>query len=131
MINLVGNDIGRYTNINASIMTLADMLNSRVLKIKDKALEVLAAGDEQGAQLLAMVAQNLKAEAEGYESLAFYMAAAIRWEIDKAKHGGAYKKQMRFLEVFEAEDPLTREDVRALETEYNISLERFLFGNVE
>lgn len=131
MINLVGNDIGRYTNINASIMTLADMLNSRVLKIKDKALEVLAAGDEQGAQLLTMVAQNVKAEAEGYESLAFYMAAAIRWEIDKAKHGGAYKKQMRFLEVFEAEDPLTREDVRALETEYNISLERFLFGNVE
>lgn len=131
MVNLVGNDIGRYTNINASVMTLADMLHSRASKIKAKALEVFERGDLQGAQLLKAAYLNWKQEANGYDELAFFMAAAIRWEIDKAKHGGAYKKQMRFLEVFDSGEPMEREEVRALEKEYGISLERLLFGDVQ
>ena len=57
------------------------------------------------------------------------MAAAIRWEIDKAKHGGAFMDHLPFLHLMVdgAED---REEVKEIEDKFGISLTRLLYGKI-
>jgi len=131
MVNLVSNDIGRYTNLNASVMALMDTLKEQHVAIGAAMKAAAAAGDSAAFVELKQVFDSVKEEFTGYKKLSFLMACAIRWEIDKAKHGGAYREFMEFLKAF---DGLKAKDdsvstVQALEDTYGVSLERLLFGS--
>ena len=112
--------IGVFTNINTSIMEIESMLQVLLSQIDEL--------EETNSALLAAREVILR-ELEGYSKLSFYMASAIRWEIDKAKHGGAFMKKMPWLgkmlggvtDVSELKD---------MENAYGVSLERLFYGSV-
>lgn len=131
MVNLMSNDIGRYTNLNASVMALMDTLKVQSDKVKEAMVNFAAEGNSEAFLELKEVFDSIKKEHSGYKKLSFLMACAIRWEIDKAKHGGAYREHMEFLKAFDGlsdnkEDRLT---VFNYEDTYGVSLERLLFGS--
>lgn len=130
MVNLMSNDIGRYTNLNASVMALMDTLREQNLNVSNAMQAALAAGDSEGFFALNEVNASIKQEFTGYKKMSFLLACAIRWEIDKAKHGGAYREHMEFLKAF---DGLTnskenKDKLFDMEDTYGVSLERLLFG---
>lgn len=130
MVNLVSNDIGRYTNLNASVMALMDTLREQSGNVTEAMKAAMAAGDSQAFMELNEVNASVKEEFTGYKKMSFLLACAIRWEIDKAKHGGAYREHMEFLKAFDglsaSEDDHNK--VFEMEDTYGVSLERLLFG---
>lgn len=109
------NNIGQFTNINSSVLEMITVL-------EEKRSQVLAKGEVALADLIT-------AEIKGYKKLNFFIAAAIRWEIDKAKHGGQFYEELKFLEVLlESKDNQDLNTLTALEEEYDIKLVR-LFKN--
>ena len=132
---LSGNDIGRYTNINATIMALIENLQASRQEIIAMAqyIATLPRTQEVAADLAQLIEQNnrLKQEIAGYKKLTLLMACGIRWEIDKAKHGGAYHKHLPFFNLFDPEKKNADiEAVRQMETSFGISLERLLVGAI-
>lgn len=132
---LSGNDIGRYTNINATIMALIENLQASRQEIIAMAqyIATLPRTQEVAADLTQLIEQNnrLKQEIAGYKKLTLLMACGIRWEIDKAKHGGAYHKHLPFFNLFDPEKKNADiEAVRQMETSFGISLERLLVGAI-
>lgn len=111
---LEGNEIGRFTNISLSICQIISELENRI--------DYYSQNEE-----LKDVISSLKTEKEGYERLNYFLAIAIRWEVDKAKHGGAYFNKMPFL--YALIDIPEIQDVINLEKTYNISLQRLLYGS--
>lgn len=139
--NLKGNDIGKFTNILATV-TAAKSEAMGTLKTAQLAMNrVRLALEEQGAtpqlvndlRVATEITETFNREVEGFQNLEFYLACAIRWEIDAAKHGGAYKNRMPFLEALEGHlkgDADGRpEGIYALEEQFGISLAR-LFTTV-
>ena len=109
------NNIGRFTNINATVTEMLMVLN-------EKLAEVRMAGADNLVVLL-------EKEIAGYEQLNLLLASAIRWEIDKAKHGGQFYEKLEFLEFLmnpPKSDKL--ENALILENKYGISLLRLLQG---
>lgn len=113
-----GSNIGQFTNINSSVMELESMLDELLRKID-------AAEPTKELQLAKAI---VKKERNGYKKLSLLMACAIRWEIDKAKHGGAFMNKLSFLSfMVEGTDDI--EALRSVEDEYGVSLERLFVGN--
>ena len=108
---LVGNSIGRYTNIS---LTVAHITNELEAKLRE--------AEQAGAGRAIFL---LKQEIQGYRKLNFALAVAIRWEVDKAKHGGAYIEHLPFLRVFDETAELFN-----YERDYKISLQRLMYGDV-
>lgn len=123
--DLVKNDIGRFTNIGATISHLVSMLDSHLVAVKARLVELSVNG--QPVDELLNVRHALELEIAGYEKLGFLMAAAIRWEIDKAKHGGAYRQFLPFLEFLSGRPKVG--PVADAEQRFGISLQRLLFGS--
>ena len=112
---LVGNDIGRLTNISLTISHIVSALKttySQLLAVTDLDVEPAASAIRQ--------------EITGYNKLNMLLAVAIRWEVDKAKHGGAYMKEMPFLEALLGKVEL--DELVELENKYGISLQRLVLG---
>ena len=121
--NLVSNDIGNFTNVNSTIFSIMAVLYNHMTEIYSA---YQREEDAETKQSLALAFYELKKEHDGYDNLSFFLACAIRWEIDKAKHGGAYRSHMPFLdELFESPSP---ESVLELEGLYQVSIQRLLFG---
>lgn len=142
MKTLDSNNIGRYTNIKASIDSLIDALRVNELEPLLESFEVLrmllslpedGLNREALLQAAAILLDEIKAmekEIAGYELLTVLLAVAIRWEIDKAKHGGAFKEIFSFLGLFEGVE-ISKENrlyIKQQEEQFGISLERFLTG---
>ena len=142
MKTLDSNNIGRYTNIKASIDSLIDALRVNELEPLLDSFEVLrmllslpedGLNREALLQAAAVLLDEIKAlekEIAGYELLTVLLAVAIRWEIDKAKHGGAFKEVFSFLGLFEGVE-ISKENrlyIKQQEEQFGISLERFLTG---
>lgn len=111
--------IGVFTNINTSIMEIELILQNilRVLDVAEETPAILA-----GKSII-------QDELKGYERLSFFMASAIRWEIDKAKHGGAFLEKMPWLKLMlNGVDSLN--ELLELEELFDISLERLFYGSV-
>lgn len=117
--NVVTNDIGRFTNISMTIMHIENVLKNKAEEVK--ALE--SVDEALKSEALALI----DSETEGLARLTFYLAMAIRWEVDKAKHGGAYMDHMPFLKLLEGAE---LEDVLSAEEQYGVSLQRLLFGDI-
>lgn len=132
MANLTNNSIGAYTNLNASVMALMGTLKVQMDAIKPVVQQLAADKNVEGFNELYSVFLNIKEEYAGYKKLSFLMACAIRWEIDKAKHGGAYREHMPFVNAFDgmANDFDTKDEIASYETIYGVSLERLLYGSV-
>lgn len=131
MVNLMSNDIGRYTNLNASVMALMDTLRVQQESVMAAVVQAYQSGDLEAVTELQALFASIKSEFNGYKKLSFMMACAIRWEIDKAKHGGAYREHMEFLQVFDGltDTPEDKAKTQKFEDVYGVSLERLLFGS--
>ena len=145
LVNLKGNDIGRYTNLLTTVTAIKSEVSAdtNTALATLKVLEVLAKqneGTQAGIDLLSqandvlIIIDALNREYKGYENLQILLTATVRWEIDAAKHGGAYRDKFTFLEAF---DGIDNEGYRAnvqhlmdIEDKFDISLQR-LFANRE
>lgn len=120
IVNLDGltnesNNIGQFTNINASITELLTVLINKQFEARRAGLD--------------NVVKLLEDEIEGYEKLNFLLASAIRWEIDKAKHGGAFYEKLPFLEfLLNADEEGRHEMIGEFEQGFGISLYRLFQG---
>lgn len=114
----VSSNIGRFTNINTSIMELIYMLK--------ETLEV--AHQLSDPQNRKRAVEAISEELAGYEKLSFLMTSAIRWEIDKAKHGGAFMDHLPFLKIM-VDGANDKEELEFLEDKFGISLVRLFLGN--
>lgn len=127
---LVTNDIGRFTNLGSSIEDISGHIRLQHLRPLEGLLHNLkSAGNVEAMKELYPVYASLKEEIAGYDRLRFYLASAIRWEIDKAKHGGAYRKHLPFLDILSKKN-VSVEEVKAIEEAYKVSLQRLIFGHV-
>ena len=112
--------IGVFTNINTSIMEIESMFQNLIAQIDEL--------EETNNALLAAREVILR-ELDGYSKLSFYMASAIRWEIDKAKHGGAFMKKMPWLgKMLGGVTDIS--ELKDMEDAYGVSLERLFYGSV-
>ena len=131
MVNLEGNDIGRFTNIGASVMSLRSYLSDKMAEVGFEMQNMLLAEDFVTLVALNEAYASLKKEMEGYDKLSILIACAIRWEIDKAKHGGAYRSHLPFLEIFDGfkkGDVIKQKALESYEDRFDISLERLMYG---
>lgn len=112
--SLEGNDIGFFTNILGTLT-----------EAKQEAGRCFLASQQLGNEDLMKV---FKEEVLGYRKLEYYFAMSIRWEIDKAKHGGAYKVFMPFLDPAFKDDGIQLESVMKYEETFGISLQRLFLG---
>ena len=109
------NNIGRFTNINSAVLELITLM-------EEKRDEVIEKGDTTIVSLI-------NAEIQGYKKLNFLIAAAIRWEIDKAKHGGQFYEEMTFLGAFlNAKESGKLGTIKGLEQRYGVKLMRLFKG---
>lgn len=105
------NSIGRFTNINASVTEL-------LMVLEGKRTEARGIGADD-------LVVNLTKEINGYKKLNFLLASAIRWEIDKAKHGGKFYEKLPFLDYLLNVPSENKLNVAVtLEQKYGISLVR-------
>lgn len=111
---LEGNDIGRFTNISLTVCQILTELDNRI-------------SEYEKIEGLETATDSLLKEKLGYERLNYFLAIAIRWEVDKAKHGGAYFDKMPFLYVFTEQKEL--QDIVEYEEQFNISLQRLIYGS--
>lgn len=142
MFGLSSNDIGRFTNIEASIGAMIDSLKINELEPMKESIMVMQAmlslhdetiSVEAVQNAIALVEEEieyLEEEIAGYEILTLLLTVAIRWEIDKAKHGGAFREVFTFLALFEGVDgdEANRSLIKEQEEMFGISLERFMTG---
>lgn len=127
---LVTNDIGRFTNLGASIEDISGHIRVNHLRpLEDLLRQLRQVGNVEAMKELLPVYVSLKKEVAGYDNLRFYLASAIRWEIDKAKHGGAYRKHLPFLDML-SKKGISVEEVKEAEDLYAVSLQRLIFGTV-
>lgn len=77
------NNIGKLTNLNSAVAELMTVLD-------DRRKQVVAVGQME-------LAEAIRKEYNGYKKLNFLLASAIRWEIDKSKHGGQFMEELSFL----------------------------------
>ena len=110
---LESNDIGRFTNIS---MTISHIINELELSLNEY----------KDIDSLKEVTKSIEKEIEGYVRLNLFLTVAIRWEVDKAKHGGAYFGKMPFLNALI--DSVELNDIVELEKNYNLSLQRLIYG---
>lgn len=109
--SLTGNDIGTLTNILAT-----------VTEAKQEAKASLRTSERVGDGNLVDIFTK---EVEGFDRLEMFLAVAIRWEIDKAKHGGAYREFMPFIDLLIGGMGDTEmSDVAIIERKHGISLQR-------
>lgn len=130
--NLKGNDIGKFTNI----LTTVTAMKSEASGYLRTALTAMESIRESGANPVSIadfeavsgIAKEFKEEVAGFDNLQLFLTCAVRWEIDAAKHGGAYREELPFLELLEGITSTDTEEVLHLikdaEETYNISLER-------
>jgi hypothetical protein len=131
MVNLESNDIGRFTNIGASVMSMRSYLSDKMTEVGFEMQNMLLAEDYVTLVTLNEAYASLKKEMEGYDKLSILIACAIRWEIDKAKHGGAYRSHLPFLEIFDGfkkGDVIKQKALESYEDRFSISLERLMYG---
>lgn len=112
--SLEGNDIGFFTNILGTLT-----------EAKQEAGRCFLASQQLGNKDLMKV---FKEEVLGYRKLEYYFAMSIRWEIDKAKHGGAYKVFMPFLDQVFKDNEINLESIMKYEETFGISLQRLFLG---
>ena len=112
------NNIGVFTNFNATVLELIQLL-------RDKREEILSSPHSE-TRTLAL--DLINREIAGYEKLNFLMASAIRWEIDKSKHGGQFYKELPFLDAIADHGSIAVQIARDSEAEYGISMERLVLG---
>lgn len=137
LVNLKGNDIGKYTNMLTTVAAVksevsADINTARALAKElvdlipiQTSLEV-AEGLAQDALEVQNAIEDLVREYEGYENLQIYLTSTVRWEIDAAKHGGAYRDKLGFLEILDGiqnNDSVVERIIEA-ENKYGVSLQR-------
>lgn len=115
------NYIGLFTNVNSAVMELLYRLKAMIRKID---------AQDELTPALSIAKRSIQLEIDGYEKLSFLLTCAIRWEIDKAKHGGDFMEKLPFLS-FIVEGVSDREQVREVEEAFGVSLERLFFGNVK
>lgn len=115
------NFIGLFTNVNSTVMELIYRLNAVIRRI-DMQKELTPA--------LEIARESVAKEVDGYKKLSFLLACAIRWEIDKAKHGGDFMLQLPFLNYLTEGAPDV-ESVRRMEERFGISLERLFFEEIK
>lgn len=111
---LEGNDIGRFTNISLTVCQIITELDNKI-------------NEYNKIEQLKPVVETLRKERDGYERLNYFLAIAIRWEVDKAKHGGAYFDKMPFLNAFIGKEEL--QDIVNYEKQFDISLQRLIYGS--
>ena len=111
---LEGNNIGRFTNISLTVKSIISELELKLNQVKR-------------IRELEKVAYELEKEIKGYEKLMIVLTAAIRWEVDKAKHGGAYIDKFPFLKAILEDFDLS--NIVSLEDKYHVSLQRLCFGS--
>lgn len=116
-LTTIQNDIGRFTNIKSSI-------DSLVLELKTLIERTSLIPNYESNFPVMNVRNQLIEEVKGYNRLTFFLASAIRWEIDKAKHGGAYMERLEFLKLFTGEIEPTENNIKIMEHRYNVSLIR-------
>ncbi len=132
------NDIGRFTNLQATVKSLEQECEAAALQLNRLAAYLIKEEGQalDSPEVLALQADHakLKAEASGHRRLVFLLAIAIRWEIDAAKHGGAYRQQMPFLAAFKkykVSERAVRQQLQELERRFGISLQTLIIGNAE
>lgn len=110
-MNNASPNVGLFTNIGSFVMELETLL----LEKRD---QVISAGDMNLVELI-------NEEIRGYKRLAFFMTLAVRWEIDKPKHGGQFMKEMEFLNAFiSPKEHKDLDNLLSFEKEYGIKLLR-------
>lgn len=112
------NNIGQFTFINTSVMEIIVMLQNTLAAIDsvEPTIELLKAS------------VVIKQELRGYKKLSYLLACAIRWEIDKAKHGGQFMSKLGFLKIMiDGTDDIDL--IKRYETDFGISLERLFCGS--
>lgn len=110
------NDIGGITNINSAVSEMIMLLSSKMQ-------EVLTLGHQD-------LANKINEEINGYKKLNMLLASAIRWEIDKAKHGGQFHEEMSFLKLLlSREKEVDMDKVKNAERMFGISLMRLFAKN--
>lgn len=137
LVNLRGNDIGKYTNILTTVTAVksevsADINTTRALAKELVELIPLQNSVEVAEELIQDTVEvqeaieDLVREYEGYENLQIYLTAAVRWEIDAAKHGGAYREHLKFLSSLEGmyNHEQVIDALIASEDRYGVSLQR-------
>lgn len=120
------NYIGLFTNVNSAVMEVLYRLKALVRRIDEQEL----------TPALKLAKDNVQKEIDGYEKLSFLLACAIRWEIDKAKHGGDFLLKLPFLNLIvegieDWQEANARRVIRKFEEEYGVSLERLFFGDIK
>ena len=116
--NNESNNIGVFTNFNATVLELVQLL-------RDKREEILSAPH---SETRALALNLINHEVAGYEKLNFLMASAIRWEIDKSKHGGQFYKELPFLDAITNPESNAMQIAKASEAKYGISMQRLVLG---
>lgn len=123
LVTMRPSSIGSYTNILMSVVaSMMEIKNELGLIRRDiapfapihQAVEAgtdysgFEATDVQQYVELATKWNELHAEYAGYHELSQWFTAMVRWEIDAAKHGGAYKEHMQ--DILWMFDPKTPQD---------------------
>ena len=75
-----------------------------------------------------VIEYNTVAQLPELDRLSMYLTVAVRWEIDKAKHGGEFYDALPFLRAI-VEGVETMEELEAMEARYNIVLTPFFSYN--
>ena len=133
-LTTVENNIGLYTNIGSMVHAMIAPMERNLAKARFALAEFALMEDFPNKKQIGLEMESkvalLEVEVKGYKKLELLLAIAIRWEIDKAKHGGAYLKYMPFLRYFggiPAEwDYEMVSEVMAMEKHFGISLRRLL-----
>ncbi len=132
MSTLKGNDIGVMTNVLATVTEakMASKAQARTAWICGQ--QYSANGKTEKASDMEEVQEYFLSCVTGFEKLENLLAVGIRWEIDAAKHGGAYRERMPFINVLlnglEGDAKTKVSYLEDLETKFNIALQP-LFGN--
>lgn len=120
---LKGNDIGVLTNILGTI-TEAKMEATackRTAYINEQ--KEISLGNTEKASKFNDYMNYFDKEISRLAQTEYYLAVAIRWEIDSAKHGGAYRKQMPFIDLL-VDGTKDYSQIIEMEEKFNIGLQR-------
>lgn len=131
LVNLKGNNIAKYSNILTTVTAMKSeaMAYARTAYITMETIREGVVNGESMSDFEDMKAlyHSFKEESDGFNNLQLFLTCAVRWEIDAAKHGGAYKEELPFLKLFDGisvKDGDMISQLRENEERYGISLER-------
>lgn len=136
LITMRPSSIGSYTNILMSVVASMMEIKNEMALVRQQIApyadinQVITTGGDYKQFELARVEKYLDLanrwaplhnEYNSYNELAQWFTAMVRWEIDAAKHGGAYKEHMQdILSMFDPQTPsdrLTYERLMTLKAE--------------